>query len=30
MTGLYAGLVIAGAFTFLPSRLLGTLAFGAP
>lgn len=30
MTGLYAGLVIAGAFTFLPGRLLGTLAFGAP
>jgi uncharacterized membrane protein len=30
MTGLYAGLVIAGAFTFLPGRLLGSLVFGAP
>lgn len=30
MTGLYAGLVIAGAFTFLPGRLLGSMVFGAP
>ena len=30
MTGLYAGLVIAGAFSFIPGRLLGTLVFGAP
>lgn len=30
MTGLYAGLVIAGAFTFIPGRLLGSLVFGAP
>ena len=30
MTGLYAGLVIAGAFSFLPGRLLGTFVFGAP
>lgn len=28
MTGLYAGLVIAGAFTMLPGRLLGSLVFG--
>jgi uncharacterized membrane protein len=28
MTGLYAGLVIAGAFTLLPGRLLGSLVFG--
>lgn len=27
MTGAYIGLVIAGAFTFLPSRLLGQLAW---
>lgn len=30
MTGLYAGLVIAGAFTMIPGRLLGSLVFGAP
>ncbi|WP_285713623.1 DUF2306 domain-containing protein [Erythrobacter oryzae] len=30
MTGLYAGLVIAGAFSFLPGRLLGSAMFGAP
>jgi len=30
MTGLYAGLVIAGAFSFLPGRLLGSAVFGAP
>lgn len=27
MTGLYIGLVIAGAFTFIPGRLLGNLVF---
>jgi uncharacterized membrane protein len=30
MTGLYAGLVIAGAFTMIPGRLLGSLVFGTP
>lgn len=30
MTGLYIGLVIAGAFILLPGRLLGSLVFGAP
>lgn len=30
MTGLYVGLVIAGAFTLIPGRLIGTLVFGAP
>ncbi|MFM7403450.1 MAG: DUF2306 domain-containing protein [Erythrobacter sp.] len=30
MRGLYAGMVIAGAFTFIPGRLLGNLVFGAP
>lgn len=28
MVGLYVGLLIAGAFTFIPGRLLGNLAFG--
>ncbi|MEO1488005.1 MAG: DUF2306 domain-containing protein [Pseudomonadota bacterium] len=28
MTGLYVGLLIAGAFTFIPGRLLGSLVFG--
>lgn len=28
MTGLYVGLLIAGAFTFIPGRLLGNLVFG--
>ncbi|MCA3263168.1 MAG: DUF2306 domain-containing protein [Telmatospirillum sp.] len=28
MIGLYVGLAIAGAFTLLPSRLLGSLVFG--
>ncbi|MEL7218692.1 MAG: DUF2306 domain-containing protein [Pseudomonadota bacterium] len=28
MTGLYAGLCLAGAFTLIPGRLLGTLLFG--
>jgi len=28
MMGLYAGLVIAGAFTLIPGRLLGSLVFG--
>jgi uncharacterized membrane protein len=28
MTGLYIGLVIAGAFTLIPGRLLGNLVFG--
>ena len=27
MTGLYAGLVIAGAFTLIPGRLIGNLVF---
>jgi uncharacterized membrane protein len=30
MTGLYAGLVIAGTFSFIPGRLLASLVFGAP
>lgn len=29
MAGLYIGLLIAGAFTFIPGRLLGNLMFGA-
>ncbi|MEM6267108.1 MAG: DUF2306 domain-containing protein [Pseudomonadota bacterium] len=28
MSGLYVGLLIAGAFTFIPGRLLGNLVFG--
>lgn len=28
MEGMYIGLVIAGAFAFIPGRFLGTLAFG--
>ncbi|MEO0464856.1 MAG: DUF2306 domain-containing protein [Pseudomonadota bacterium] len=28
MVGLYVGLLIAGAFTFIPGRLLGNLVFG--
>lgn len=28
MTGLYIGLCVAGAFTFIPGRLLGNLVFG--
>jgi len=28
MTGLYIGLVLAGSFTLIPGRLLGTLVFG--
>ena len=28
MTGLYAGLCIAGAFTLIPGRLLGNMVFG--
>jgi uncharacterized membrane protein len=28
MIGLYLGLAIAGAFTLLPSRIIGSLVFG--
>lgn len=28
MLGLYIGLIVAGAFTFIPGRLLGNLVFG--